>query len=191
MSDHLSSSSSFSSLFFLTAYFYCCSTGKSCSVNKSCLTLCYPKDSSMWGFLVFHYLLEFAQTYVNWVNDAIQPSHPLSSPSPPIFNLFQHQGLFWWVGSLNQVVKYWNFTFIISPTKEYSGLISFRIDLFDLLAVQGTLKSLLQCHSSKASILWRSAFFMVQLSHPYMSTGKSIALTIWNFVSKVMYLCNL
>ena len=87
--------------------------------------------------------------------------------------------------------KYWSFNFSISPSNEYSGLISFRIDLFDLLAVQGTLKSLLQHHSSKASILWHSAFFMVQLSHPYMSTGKSIALTIWNFVSKVMYLCNL
>ena len=87
--------------------------------------------------------------------------------------------------------KYWNFTFIIGPTNEYSGLISFRINLFDLLAVQGTLKSFLQCHSSKASILWHSAFFMVQLSHPYMSTGKPIALTIWTFVSKVMYLFNL
>ena len=82
--------------------------------------------------------------------------------------------------------KYWSFSF--SPSSEYSGLISFRIDWFDLLAVQGTLKSLLQHHSSKASILWRSAFFMVQLSHPYMTTGKTIALTRWNFVSKVISL---
>ena len=84
--------------------------------------------------------------------------------------------------------KYWSFSFSISPSNEYSGLISFRIDWFDLLAVQGTLKSLLQHHSSKASILWCSAFFMVQLSHPYMTTGKTIALTIWTFVNKVISL---
>ena len=84
--------------------------------------------------------------------------------------------------------KYWSFSFIISPSSEYLGLISFRIDWFDLLAVQGTLKSLLQHHSSKASILWRSVFFMVQLSHLYKITGKTIALTIWTFVSKVMSL---
>ena len=82
--------------------------------------------------------------------------------------------------------KYWSFGFSISPSNEYSGLISFRMDWFDLLAVQGTLKSLLQHHSSKASILWCSAFFMVQLSHPYMTTGKTIALIRWTFVSKVM-----
>ena len=84
--------------------------------------------------------------------------------------------------------EYWNFSFSISPSNKYSGLISFRIDWFDLLVVQGTLKSLLQHHSSKASVLWRSAFFMVQLSHPYMTTGKTITLTIWTFVSKVMSL---
>ena len=84
--------------------------------------------------------------------------------------------------------KCWSFSFSISPSNEYSGLISFRIDWFDLLAVQGTLKSLLQHHSSKASILWCSAFFMVQLSHPYMTTGKTIALTIWTFVNKVISL---
>ena len=84
--------------------------------------------------------------------------------------------------------KYWNFNFSISPSNEYSGLISFRIDWFDLLAVQGALKSLLQHHSSKASILWLSAFFMVQLSHPYMTTGKTIALTRQTFVGKVMSL---
>ena len=84
--------------------------------------------------------------------------------------------------------KYWNVSFSISPSNEYSGLISFRMDWSDLLAVQGTLKSLLQHHSSKASILWCSAFFIVQLSHPYMTTGKTIALTRWTFVSKVMSL---
>ena len=84
--------------------------------------------------------------------------------------------------------KYWSFSFSMSPSNEYSGLISFRIDRFDLLAVQGTLKSLLQHHSSKASILWHSAFFMVQLSHPYMTTGKTIAFTRWTFVGKVMSL---
>ena len=82
--------------------------------------------------------------------------------------------------------KYWSFSFSISPSKEYSGLISFRIDWLDLLAIQGTLKSLLQHHSSKASVLWCSAFFIVQLSHPYMTTGKTIALTRWTFVGKVM-----
>ena len=84
--------------------------------------------------------------------------------------------------------KYWSFSFSISPSKEHPGLISFRMDWFNLLAVQGTLKSLLQHHSSKASVLWRSAFFMVQLSHPYMTTGKTIALTRWTFVGKVMSL---
>ena len=84
--------------------------------------------------------------------------------------------------------KYWSFSFSISPSKEYPGLISFRMDWLDLLAVQGTLKSLLQYHSSKASILWCSTFFTVQLSHPYMTTGKTIALTRWTFVSKVMSL---
>ena len=117
-----------------------------------------------------------------------QPSHPLLSSSPPIFNLSQHQGLFKWVSSSHQVAKYWSFSFSISPSNVYSGLISFRMDWFDLLAVQGTLKSLLQYHSSKASILQRSAFFMVQLSHPYMTTGKTIALTRWTFVSKAMSL---
>ena len=84
--------------------------------------------------------------------------------------------------------EYWSFSFSISPSNEYSGIISFRMDWLDLLAIQGALKSLLQHHSSKASILWRSAFFMVQLSHPYMTTGKTIALTIWTFVGKVMSL---
>ena len=139
-------------------------------------------------FPVLHYFSEFAQTHVHWVGDAIQPSHPLSSPSPPAFNLSQHQGLFQWVRSLHQVAKYWSFSFSISPSNEHSGLISLRMDWLDLLAVQGTLKSLLQHHSSKASILQCSAFFMVQLSHQGMTTGKTIALTRGTFVGKVMSL---
>ena len=106
----------------------------------------------------------------------------LSSPSLPALNLAQHQGLFQWVTSSHQVAKYWSFSFSISPSNEYSGLISFRIDWVDLLAVQGTLKSLLRHHSSKASILQRSAFFIVQVSHPYTTTGKTTALTQWTFV---------
>ena len=141
-------------------------------------------DCSLPGFSVHHQLPELAQTHVH----AIQPSCPLSSPSPPAFNLSQHQGLFQSVSSLHQVAKYWSFSFSISPSSGYTGLICFRIDWFDLLAVEGTLKSLLQHHSSKASILWRSAFFTVQLSHPYITTGKTIALTIWTFVGKVMSL---
>ena len=117
-----------------------------------------------------HQLPEFTQTHVHWVGDAIQPSHPLSSSSPPPLSLSQYQGLFRWP-------KYWSFSFNISPSNHYSGLISFRIDWFDLLAVQRTLKSLLQHHSSKASILWCSAFFTVQLSHPYMTTGKTTGLS--------------
>ena len=133
---------------------------------------------------VHHTLPEFTQTHAYRVSDAIQPSHPLLSPSPPAFNLSQHHGLFKWVSSLHQVAKYWSFSFNISPSNEYSGLISFRMDWLDLLAVQGTLKSLLQHHSSKASILLSSAFFIVQLSHPYMTTGKTIDLTRWTFVGK-------
>ena len=145
-------------------------------------------NCSMPRLPVHHQLLEFTQTYVHWVSDAIQPSHPLLTPSPPAFNLSQHQGLFQWVSSLHRWPKYWSFSFSISPSNEYSGLISFRIDWFDLLAVQGTLKSFLQHHSSKASILLCSAFFIVQLSHPYMTTERNVALTRWTFVGKVMSL---
>ena len=127
------------------------------------------------SFPVLHHLLEFAQIHVLWVSAAIQSSHPLSSPSPPAFNLSQHQGLLQWVGSSHQVAKVLSFSFSISPSNEYPGLISFRMGWLDLLAVQGTLKSLLQHHSSKASVLQGSAFFMVHLSHPYMTTGKIIA----------------
>ena len=112
----------------------------------------------------------------------------LLSPSPPTFNLSQHQGLFQWVSSSHQVPKHWSFSFSISPSNKYPGLISFRMDWLDLLAVQGTLKSLLQHHSSKESVLQCSAFLMVQLSHPYMTTGKTIALTRWTFVGKIMSL---
>ena len=137
------------------------------SVTQSCLTLCNPMDCSTPGLPVHHQLPKFTQTHVHWVGDAIQPSHPLSSPSPPTFNLFHHQGLFKWVSSSHRWPKYRSFSFNISPSNEYSELISFRIDWLDLCAVQGTLKDLLQHHSSKASILQHSAFFIVQLSHPY------------------------
>ena len=135
-------------------------------------------DCSTPGLPVHHRLLEFTQTHVHQVGDAIQPSHPLSSPSPPAFNLPQHQGLFNESALHIRWPKYWSFSFSVNPSNGYLRLISFSTDWFDLLAVQGTLKSLLQHHSSKASIFWHSAFFMVQLSHPYMTPGKSIALTI-------------
>ena len=159
------------------------------SVTQSCPTLCDSMDSSTPGLPVHYQLPEFTQTHVHWVCDAIQPSHPLSAPSPPALNLYQHQGLFKWVSSSHQVfTKYWTFSFSISPSNEHPGLISFRIDWLDLLAVQGTLKSLLQYHNSKALILLHSAFFTVQISHLYMTTGKTIAFTRWTFVGKVMSL---
>ena len=135
-------------------------------------------DCSTPGLPVHHRLPEFAKTHVHWVSDAIQTFHPLSSPSPPAFYLSQRQGLFKRISYLHQMGnRNWSFSFNINPSNEYSGLIFFRMDWLDLLAVQGTLKSLLQQHSSKASILWHTAFFIVQLSHPYMTTGKIIALT--------------
>ena len=145
-------------------------------------------NRSMPGLPVHHQLPEFTQTHVYWVGDAIQPSQPLLSPSPPMLIIPNIRDFF------NESVfrirwpKYWSFSFNISPSSEHSGLISFRMDWLDLLAVQGTLKSLLQHHTSKASILQRSAFFTVQLSHPYMTTGKTIALTRWTFVGKGMSL---
>ena len=155
------------------------------SVTQSCPTLQDPVNHSMPDLPVHHQLQEFTQTHVHWVGDAIQPSHPLSSPSPPALNLSQHQGLFKWP---YQWLKYGSFSFNISPSDEQPGLISFRMDWLDLLAVQGTLKSLLQHHSSKASIFRHSAFFIVQLSHLYMTTGKTMALTRQTFVDKVMSL---
>ena len=141
------------------------------------------------GFHVHHQLPEHAQTHVHRVGDVIQPSHPLLSPSPlpsifPSIRVFSNESLL-----CIRWPRYWSFS--ISPSNEYSGLISFRVDWLDLLAVQGTLKSLLQHHSSKSSILWCSAFFIVQLSYPYKTTGKTIALTTWTFVSKVMSLSSL
>ena len=117
-----------------------------------------------------------------------KPCHPLSSPSPPTFNLSQHHGLFQESFLRIRWPNYWSFSFSVSPSNEYSGMISFRIDSFDLLAVQGTLKSLLQHHSSKASILRVLAFFIVQLSFPQVTTGKTMALTRWTFFGKVMSL---
>ena len=148
------------------------------------LILCNPMDCSTPGFHIHHQLPELAQTHDHRVGDVIQPSHLLSSPSPPpsIFPSI-------WVFSSESVLhirwpKYCSYSFSISPSNEYSGLISFRIDWFDLLEVQGTLKRFLQHHSSKASILWYSVFFIVQLSHSYIITGKDIVLTRENLVSK-------
>ena len=140
-------------------------------------------NHSMPGLPVHHQPPESTQTYVHRVNDAIQPSHPLLSPSPPApippsIRVFSNESTLhmrW--------PKYWSFSFSINPSNEHPGLISVRMDWLHLLAVQGTLKSLLQHHSWKASILWRSAFL-----HPYMTTGKTTALTRWTFVGKVMSL---
>ena len=136
-------------------------------------------DCSMPGLPVLHCLPELAQSHVHWVGDAIQPSYPLLPPSVfPSIRVFSNE-----LALCIRWPKYWNFSFSISPSNEYSGLTSFRIDWFDLLAVQGTLKSLLQHHSVKASVLRHSVFFMVQLSHPYVTTGKTIALTRWTPLS--------
>ena len=132
-------------IFNLTVF--CC-----CSVAQSCLTY-DPMNCSPPGFLVLHHFPELAQTHIHQIGDAIQPSHPLSSPSPPAFNLSQHQGLFQWVSSSHQMAKVLEFSFSISPSNEYSGLISFKVDWFDFLAVQETLKGLLQHLRSKTSIL--------------------------------------
>ena len=145
-------------------------------------------DCSMPGSPVLHYLPEFAQIHVRWVGDAIQPSHPLLPPSPFAFNLSQHQSLSSESALHIKWSKNWSFSFSISPSSKYSELISFRIHWFDLLAIQETLKSLLQHHSLKASTLQCSAFFMVQLSPLYMTTGKTIALTTHTFVGNVMSL---
>ena len=145
-------------------------------------------NHSTQGLAVHHQLPEVTQTHVHRIGDAIQPSHPLLSPSPlpsifPSIRVFSNESALrirW--------LKYWSFSFNISTSNEHPGLISFRMNRLDLLAVQGTLKRLLQHHSSKASILWCSAFLMVQLSHPYVATGKTIALMKWTFVGKVMSL---
>ena len=147
------------------------------SVAQSCATLYDLLNRSTPGLPVHHQFPEFMQTHVHRVSDATQPSHPLLSPFlmppvPPRIRVFSNESIIrirW--------PKYWSFKFSISPSNEHPGLISFRMDWLDLLAVQGTLKSLLQYHTSKASILRCSTFFTVQLSHPYMTTGKTIALT--------------
>ena len=154
------------------------------SVAQSCLILCNPMDCSTPGLPVHHRLPELAQTHV-------MPSKYLSLCRPVLFlplifpsiRIFSNESVL-----CIKWPKYWSFSFRISPSNEYSGLIAFRMDWLDILAVQGTLKSLLQHHSSKSSILWHSAFFIVQLSHPYMTTGKIIALTSQTFVGKVMSL---
>ena len=154
------------------------------SVAQSCPTLCGPMNRSTPGLPVHHYLPEFTQTHVHRVSDAIQPSHPLLTllllpPIPPSIRVFSNESplcMRW--------PKYWSFSFSIIPSKEIPGLISFRMDWLDLLAVQGTLRSLLQHHSSNASILQCSAFLTVQLSHPYMTTGKTIGLTRWTLLTK-------
>ena len=151
------------------------------SVAKSRLTFCNPMDCSTPTFPALHYLLEFAQIYVHWVGDAIQPSRPchplLLLPSIfPSIRVFSNESLL-----CIRWPQYWSFS--ISPFNEYLGLTSFKIDWFDLLAIHGTLKSLLQHHSSKGSIFRCSAFFMVQLSHPNMTTGTTRALNRQTFVS--------
>ena len=159
------------------------------SVTQSCPTLCSPMNCSTPGLPVHHQLPESTQTHVHWVGDLISSNHlilyrpllllPSIFPSIRVFSNESALCIRW--------PKYWSFSFNIRPSNEHPGLISFRMDWLDLLAVQGTLKRL-QHHSSKASILWRSAFFIVQLSHPYITTGKTIALTRQTFVDKVMSL---
>ena len=149
------------------------------SVTQPCLTLCNPMNHSTPGLPVHHQLQESTQTHVHRVDDAIQPSHLLSSPSPPAFNLSQHQGLFQWVGSSHQVAK------LLGVSASTSVLPMNIRDWFPLgwigwISLQSKgLSGLLQHHSSKASILWCSTLFIVQLSYPYMTIGKTIALTRW------------
>ena len=142
------------------------------------------------GFPVYHQLLEFTQTYVHGVDDAIQPFSSSVIPFSSHLQPFPASEVFFPNKSVLHIKwpKNWHFSFSISPSNEYSGLISFRMDWLDFLAVQEILKSLLQHQSSKASILWHSVFFIVQLSHPYMTTGKAIALIRWTFIGKVMSL---
>ena len=151
-------------------------------VAQSCPTLCDPMNHNTPGHLVHHHLPQFTQTHMMPSSHLIL-CHPLLllPPIPPSIKVFSNESALhmrW--------PKYWSFGFSISPSNEHPRLISFRMDWLDLLAVQGTLKSLLQHHSSKASIIWCSAFFTVQLSHPYMTIGKTIALTRWTFVGKCL-----
>ena len=160
--------------------FYCC------SVAQSCLTLCKPMNWSMPVFLSFTIYwnllrLMFTESMMLSKHLILCCPHLLLPSIFPSIKVFSSES-----GLHTRWAKYWSFSFSNSPYNEYSGLISFRTDWFDFLAVQGTLKCLLQHHNSKASILQCSAFFMVQLSHPYMTTGKTIVLTIQTFVGKVM-----
>ena len=160
---------------------YCCC----CSVAQSCPTLCDSMDCSMPGLPVPHHPPAFVQVHVHCISDTIQPSHPLM-PSSPLPSIFPSIRDFFNELSVHiRWTKYWSFSFSIGPSSEYSGLSSLKIYWFDLLPGQGTFKSLLQHHNLKASILWCSACFTVQLSQLYMTTGKTIALTIRTFV----YLC--
>ena len=166
-------------LLFCHLHMHCC-----CLVTQLCPTLCDPMDCSTPGFPVPHYLLEFAQTHVI---ELVMPSNHLilCRPLLPQPSVFPSIRVFSNESALHiRLPKYWSFSFSISPSNEYAGQISFRIDWFDLLADQGTLKSLPKHHSSKASIFWHSAFLMVQFSHPYTTTGKIIALTRRTFVGK-------
>ena len=161
---------------------FCC-----CSVAQSCLTLCYPMNCSTPGLPVYHHLPEFAQVHVHCI---VMPSSHLIFWHPLLLlpSMFPRMRDFSSESAIQiRWPEYWSFSFSISPSSEYS-VFPFKIDWFGLLAVWGTLRSLLQHHSLKASILWHSAFFIVQLSHPYMTTRKTIALTIWTFVGKVMSL---
>ena len=157
------------------------------SVALSCPTLCNPMNCSPPGLPVHYQLPEFTQTH--GIESVMPSSHLilccplLLPPISPSIRVFSNESTFHM-----RRPKYWSFSLCISPSKEYPGLISFRMDWLDFLAVQGSLKSILQHHSSKISILQHSAFFTVQLSHPYMTTGKTIALTRWTFVAKVMSL---
>ena len=162
----------------------CSTTDQFSSVTQSCPTLFDPMDCSTPGLLVHHQLPEFTQTHVHRVSDAIQPSHPLSPPSPPALNLSQHQGLFQWVSSSHQVAK--GFAFQL---QHQSFQWTFRTDFLEVWLVWSCSprdsQESVKHHSSKASILLHSAFFIVQLLYPYVTTGKTIALTRWTFVGKV------
>ena len=162
-----------------------------CSVTKSCPTHYKPMDYSTPGLPVLHYLPEFAQTHVHWVGDAIQPSHPLLSSSPPAFNLSQHQGCFpvsWFFASGGRSIAASASTSVLPMNIQAWFPLWKWMDWLDLLAVQATLKILLQRHNLKATVLWLSAIFMVQLSYPCMTTGKITALIVWNFVGKMISL---
>ena len=166
------------SLLLKTSYFFLI-LKFCCSITQSCMTLCNTTDCSTPGLPVLHELPELAQTHVHWVGDVIQPFRALLSLSPPTFKLSQHQSVL-----LIRWPKYRSFSFSISTSKEYSVLIPFRIDWFDHLAARGNFKSLLQHHSSKASIFQHSAFFMIQLLHPYMTNGKPELWLYGSFLAK-------